>query len=236
MSESANNSQDVVVEILETTDVNDIGFYFIEVTAYFSDKPNNFIVSDIFELEILDVCGRPDVTLPAARTIEYNITDSAITLNLASDFTVSPSECETTIEFRDDASVPISPSPFSFDTSTKVFTLAEIADSLAILDGETEQKTYTVTIAVIYPISETTVNFTIIVRNPCIDPNYVNLNSKTQQSTFSDNYSGQQQYFTFDPYTIDLDICENWPLSVTCSTIVGASTGQLVCSDYPLDS
>ena len=175
---SQNDAGEVVVSILSTTDVEDVGFYNIEVIAYFSDNPSNNIVSDTFTLEILDVCGRPDVTLPAERTIEYTITDNTITLDLASDFTVNPSQCPTTIEFRDDASVP-SPSPFSFDTSTKVFTLAQITDSLAILDNQAEQKTYTVTIAVIYPIGETTVEFTIIVKNPCVDTNYVSLTEKT---------------------------------------------------------
>ena len=72
-----------------------------------------------------------------------------------------------------------SPSPFSFDTSTKVFTLAQINNSLDILDNQVEQKTYIVTIAVIYPIGETTVEFTIIVKNPCVDTSYVSLTEKT---------------------------------------------------------
>ena len=59
--------------------------------------------------------------MPADQTIEYIISKDSITLDLSSDFLVSPADCVTTLEFRNDASVPITPNPFSFDTSSKIF-------------------------------------------------------------------------------------------------------------------
>ena len=69
----------------------------------------------------------------------------------------------------------------NYDTATSIWSIAQITDSLAVLDNEKDFKIYSVTFAyqygdeLVFPRGEETVDFTVEFKNPCIDEDYVSI-------------------------------------------------------------
>lgn len=67
--------------------------------------------------------------------------------------------------------------------------------------------------------------------NPCLSSTYATLTGTENQGSFTDTYSGTAQTFTHSDFTVAPGIC---PLTITCDSISGPSSGVLLCENYEL--
>ena len=79
-------------------------------------------------------------------------------------------------------------------------------------------------------ISDST-SFDLSFTNPCVLENKTTLTSKSQSDPLSDDYSGNDVTFTYDPFTVEPTYC---PLTVSCTSVVyqgTAITTGISCSE-----
>ena len=165
--------------------------------AYYSDAPDNYIVSPEFQIYIMDPCDSPHITQPTLANQEYTITYASGTYPLDPLFSVSPSHCQTRIE----AVVPASLQTYVlFDPEAQAFTYQEIKDTLE-LSGDW-QTTYT--IELFYSVlnengqvtSVTNLSYDLTIKNPCVSEDNLNFITEVEMPF-------QYEYTLFDA---DLEI------------------------------
>ena len=162
---------------LETSDLNDVGTYSFQVKAYFANYPEVNTESSVYKVNIIDPCNPPTITKPADQTVTYTISDVDATLDLSNQFSITPDFCPTSVVYTNSNTATLT--NFEWDSVAETFKIPQFFDSLDIMDGEKAQKTYTVTLDVQYGNSVTpvlgkeTVTITVVLKNPCVDKNYV---------------------------------------------------------------
>ena len=188
----------VTCQNLSNGDSGEITWVFDD-TKYNADSPPdtytftfdvsvNGLVSDqfTFDLTLTDPCTAANVantvTKPVINTYVYVITDSTAsdTENLSPKFSVGPSWCNTQLEFD----APGLENFATWDENAQTVAYTEITDNLfmaGVIDAQTNpnlEKTYPVTIkqtVTDYDGNKSTeeVVYNVIIRNPCIDQDYV---------------------------------------------------------------
>ena len=124
-----------------------------------------------------DPCKNPVIQVPDVTTLTYVITDNEVKYTLEPKYSVTPDFCPFEI------TVNVNGIDVTFDPDTQEIVVELILDDLTPSnpndDGSTEH-TYDIetTIEVTAEDGSTTTDGTtipVVVRNPCIDPNYITL-------------------------------------------------------------
>jgi len=184
-SDTRGSSDANTFDILYSEDPNFIGEWKVQLKAYFNENPANAVLSNEYTIVVNDPCDPPGMTLFPTQSFNYVITDN-IGASHQSDLTsafnsfvssIDPSFCYSRITYRNDD--PTTTSAFSFDPATDVFSINQIM-TLDLLGENKDQITKTVYFDVYYGYDcegcirgVQTVPFTITLKNPCIDKNYV---------------------------------------------------------------
>lgn len=175
----------------------------------------NAVVSDTFtfNLELIDSCLAENLTItkPVIAPYEYYITAPTVDDSefLAPKFSVSPAWCESTLQF----SAP--PALFNFiswDQAAQRIDYTAITDSL-VLSGPIDdtnpnlEKVYRVTLT--FTVSDfagdevaTVVNYDVIIKNPCINQQIVQIQGVTRQNLDYFVGTGEASQSTGAPYTV----------------------------------
>ena len=90
--------------------------------------------------------------------------------------------------------------------------------------GQTQTVTITATSNTIYGRTTTPIEkpdtYELTFQNPCIDSNFVTLTPTAQTVSLTDNYSGTDKVFTYNPFTVEPRFCE---MTVQCNNVSGPS-------------
>jgi len=222
-----------------TNDVRPPGTYTVTITGTATESSETQTAT--FSFTLTDVCN-PLTSLTAPGYVDQTYVLTATGQSYTpTDFVASPSYCPfTTAHTISDLSPASLPDAVS-KGSGLTWDFAYSQDLLPLGQTQTVTVTATATTAKTsfnsgapnVPTTQTD-DFDLTFTNPCLSTTYTTLSSSAQgTSSFTDDYSGASQTFTYTPYTVTPNIC---PLTVTCKSITGPSTGVLNCVDYPIDS
>lgn len=182
-------------KVLYSEDPAFIGEWRVQLKAYFYGHEEHAVLSDEYRIVVSDPCDPPTMTPMAAQSFAYVITDNIgashqadLTTAFANFYaSVSPSFCYSRIEYRNDD--VDTASAFSFDSATDTFSINKLTD-LELLGSNKASVTKTVYFDMFYGYECAdcvrgfeTVAFSITLKNPCVDRNYVAIQTLSLPTT-----------------------------------------------------
>ena len=159
-----------------TTDAILPDTYTVTITATptESDDAANETVTATYDYQLLDPCLDVAITSTVLVTnIDFILTDAEDTYTPTTLFSITPSYCESSITMTLPSGVTGLDSLLSFDEASQTYTLAQLTNSLDLLDGQLE-KTFTITMDYAAgnkddgSIATEQKTFTLTLKNPCV--------------------------------------------------------------------
>ena len=132
---------------------------------------------------LIDPCANLIVTIPDSQTVEYTITDLAKTLILDSQASVQRSDvCQLDSDTTTSTDSGLEDNVV-YDDENQTITIVQITDTLAPSNPNNDGSTSAVaTITTTYTTTDyngntstTEVTHTVIIKNPCVDPDFVTI-------------------------------------------------------------
>lgn len=176
------------------TKVSKAGTYNLKFTMRYAEAPENFEVSSVFVVHIIDPCdphiaySSPTFTVPSFLPQEYLISADTKVYTIP-EFTVSPSICQTRITYSFNPNTDSSPSIIGIGGSAATFTGVNRQFSFYTLDKNLADPLsgtlYTLTVTASLPSGEFAQGQVLLtLKNPCFITNFVSVHTE-QQPTFN---------------------------------------------------
>ena len=209
------------------------GDYTVTITGTVAKKPT---LSDdaTFTITVVDICDPPssldtadltDQLYPLTKTDYANYTPTGY-VTIVPDFCPYTTAISTTLLTNTESAITEASGVFSFLYSKEIDTTTESQTTTITV---THDSIYTATST---PAVTSSTDFVTTFDDPCVIADLLTITSKPQTAKLTDNYSGTDQVFTYDPFTVVPDWCD---LTIECNGVTGPSD-QVSCVELVSNS